>query len=164
VVVEQAEDGNMNKIYRSSNPAFFFSKKEKLAIVEAIKEAEKNCSGEIRVHVAKSVKSDVIKEAIGTFEKIGMTKTKLRNGVLIFFAVKNRQFAIIGDKGINEKLGEDFWKDTAAEMEKFFKNGNFVEGMTYGIRRIGEILKTHFPYQRDDVNELPDEISISGKE
>ncbi len=155
------EDGNMNKIYRSDNPVFFFSKKEKTAIVKAIKEAEKNCSGEIRVHIAKSVKEDIIKEAIETFEKIGMARTKLRNGVLIFFAVKNRQFAIIGDKGIHEKLGEDFWKETAKEMEKFFRNGNFAEGMTYGIRRIGEILKAYFPYQMDDVNELPDEISIS---
>jgi uncharacterized membrane protein len=88
-----------------------------------------------------------------------MENTEERNGVIIYVAVKSKQFAIYGDKGINEKVGLDFWDCTKDAMANQFKNGNFKQGLIDGILRAGEQLKTHFPYQSDDTNELSNEIS-----
>lgn len=150
----------MKMIQRSNEPAFFLSKKEQNSVIQAIKEAESGCSGEIRVHIARWTAQDVMKEAQRVFEELKMTDTKLRNGVLIYFAIENKAFAILGDTGIDEIMGNDLWKETAHTMEEFFKKDEFANGLIYGIQRIGTILKTHFPYLCDDVNELPDTISF----
>jgi uncharacterized membrane protein len=89
-----------------------------------------------------------------------MEKTELRNGVLFYLAVKSRKFAIIGDKGINAEVPENFWDEIKSNMEKLFKEGKFVEGLVQGIEETGKQLKKHFPHHLDDINELSDEISF----
>jgi len=143
----------------------FFSKnpidKEKAAIiVDAIRQAEKNTSGEVRVHAEFHCKGDAVKRAVEIFEKLEMHKTDLRNGVLIYVAVSDHVFAIIGDEGINSKVPENFWNEVKDEMANHFKNKQLIEGITYGVLQAGEKLKTFFPYQGDDKNELNDELSF----
>ncbi|MBP8959803.1 MAG: TPM domain-containing protein [Bacteroidales bacterium] len=142
----------------------FFTKSEKNAILEAIKEAEKNTSGEIRVHIETHCKEDVLDRAVWIFKKLGMDKTRERNGVLFYLAVKDRKFAIIGDAGINSKVPEGFWNQIKEIMEKNFKEGRFAEGLSEGIRMAGEKLKEYFPYSKDDINELSNEISFDKTE
>lgn len=138
----------------------YFSEENKLHITNAIRVAETNTSGEIRVHIEKTCKTDVLDRAAYIFDKLGMQKTKLRNGVLFYLAVEDRKFAILGDAGINSKVPENFWeKIKEAAIEKF-KQKKFAEGLAEGILAAGEQLKEHFPYQDDDVNELSDEISF----
>jgi len=137
-----------------------FSQEEKQQIVAAIQEAEKNTSGEIRVHLENSFKGDVLDQAAFTFKKLNMNKTDLRNGVLFYLAVKNKKFAILGDAGINQKVPDNFWDEIKETILKEFSSGNFADGLSKGILMAGEQLKAHFPYQTDDVNELSDEISF----
>jgi uncharacterized membrane protein len=138
----------------------FFTKEQSDVILAAIKEAELNTSGEIRVHIETTLSGDVLDRAAWLFTKLGMHKTAARNGVLIYLAVESRQFAIIGDAGINSKVGPGFWDNTKALMEKRFTMGEFTEGLREGVLMAGEQLKTHFPYDREDVNELTDDISF----
>lgn len=138
----------------------FFSKAEKEAIVAAIKVAEMNTSGEVRVHIESSFKGDVMDQAAFMFKKLGMLKTEQRNGVLFYLAAKNKKFAILGDAGINAKVPDDFWEDVKSKMLDEFKDGKMADGLVTGIRMAGEKLKEHFPYQSDDVNELSDDISF----
>jgi uncharacterized membrane protein len=137
----------------------FLTKAEEQEIVEAIGIAEKNTSGEIRVHIEKENTIAPLDRAMEVFRTLNMENTEERNGVIIYVAVKSHQFAIYGDKGINEKVGHDFWDCTKDVMANHFKNGNFKQGLIDGILRAGEQLKTHFPYQSDDTNELSNEIS-----
>ena len=138
----------------------FFSEEEKKKIVDAIKEAELNTSGEIRLHVEGRCREEVLDHAAWVFEKLGMHKTELRNGVLFYLAVDDHQFAILGDAGINSRVSASFWDQITEEVILAFKSGKFAEGLAAGIRMAGQQLKEHFPYQNDDVNELPDEISF----
>ncbi len=138
----------------------FFSKEEKQQIVNAIKQAELNTSGEIRVHVENNCPGDVLERATYWFEKMGMNKTEQRNGVLFYLAVKSRKFAIIGDEGINKVVPDDFWEKIKTRMAHLFQQGEFALGLERGILDAGEALKKYFPYQSDDVNELSDEISF----
>lgn len=142
----------------------FLSKEQKQQILDAIKDAEKETSGEIRLHLENHCEGDALDRAVVVFQKLKMHETELRNGTLIYLAVDDRKFAIFGDKGINETVPENFWQDVKEEMREHFKNENFVEGITTGIRRIGEKLKAFFPYQKDDINELSDDISMGGDE
>ncbi len=137
-----------------------FTKEEQSNIVKAVELAEKNTSGEIRVHIESSCKGDVLDQAAYIFKKLNMNQTELRNGVLFYLAVQNRKFAILGDAGINAKVPEDFWDQIKETILAEFKAGNFAEGLTTGIGMAGEQLKSHFPYETDDVNELSDEISF----
>lgn len=137
----------------------FFTNKEKEQIVAAIGEAEKRTSGEIRIHVEAGSGKDPIVRAKEVFEKLGMTKTNQRNGVLIYLASSERRFAIIGDQGIDQVVPANFWEDTKEEMSRLFKDGRFTDGVCYGIQSVGEHLAAHFPYQRGDVNELSNDIS-----
>ena len=137
----------------------FLTKAEEQEIVDAIGKAEKNTSGEIRVHIEKENTIAPLDRAMEVFRNLNMENTEERNGVIIYVAVKSKQFAIYGDKGINEKVGLDFWDCTKDAMANQFKNGNFKQGLIDGILRAGEQLKTHFPYQSDDTNELSNEIS-----
>ncbi|HGY57457.1 MAG TPA: TPM domain-containing protein [Caldithrix abyssi] len=138
----------------------FFTKEEKEHIVEAIREAEKETSGEIRLHLETVCKGDPLERAMKLFQKLKMFQTEQRNGVIIYLAVKDRKFAIYGDKGINEVVPENFWEDVKEEMREEFVKGAFADGVVKGIRRVGEKLKEYFPYQTDDVNELSDDISF----
>ncbi len=145
------------------NARKFFNSEQQRQIVDAIKAAELNTSGEVRVHVENHCKGDVLDRSVMVFNMLKMKETAARNGVLIYLAVADRKFAIIGDEGINRLVEHDFWNDVKDEMAKCFREGDFTGGVTSGILRIGEKLKAFFPYQSDDVNELPDDISF-GKE
>ena len=138
----------------------FFTKEEQKQIVAAIQAAEKETSGEIRLHLESRCKGDPLQRAILIFQKLKMHETKQRNGTLIYLAVKDRKFAIFGDEGINKVVPENFWEDVKEIMRNHFSKGEFLQGILAGIERIGEKLKTYFPYQQDDVNELSDEISM----
>lgn len=142
----------------------FFSPEGKQLIERAILEAEKATSGEIRVHVETEFKGNVLDRAASVFATIGMQNTSLRNGVLIYFAIKNRQFAIIGDAGINKVVPDNFWDQTKAAMEGFFRNSEFSSGIAAGVKMAGEQLQKHFPYQKSDLNELSNEISFDTSE
>ena len=137
----------------------FLTKTEEQEIVEAIRVAEKNTSGEIRVHLEKKIDTDAIDCAVEVFNELEMYNTKDANGVLIYVAVKSKQFAICGDDGINKVVPTDFWESTKNIMAGNFQNGNFKQGLVDGILKAGEQLKKYFPYQDDDTNELSNEIS-----
>jgi len=141
-------------------PVDHFTKEQQKMIVEAIKQAEHNTSGEIRVHIEKKCKIDVLDRAANVFAMLKMHKTELRNGVLFYLSVEDRKFAILGDVGINIKVPEDFWDSVKNTVLEQFKQDNQTEGLIKGILMAGEKLKVHFPYQKDDVNELSDEISF----
>jgi len=138
----------------------FFTTEEKKQITDSIAQAELNTSGEIRLHVEGKCKIDVLDRAAYVFEKLEMHETAQRNGVLFYLAVNDRKFAIIGDSGINQLVAADFWNETKETMLEFFKEEKFAEGLSKGILMAGEQLKTNFPYQSNDVNELSDEISF----
>jgi uncharacterized membrane protein len=138
----------------------FLSKTEEQEIVEAIRVAEQNTSGEIRVHLEKTTSIAPFERAVEVFNLLEMHKTKDSNGVLIYVAVKDRQFVICGDKGINEKVGTDFWNSTKDIIANHFKNGNFKQGLIDGILKASQQLKHYFPHQDDDIDELSNEISI----
>ncbi len=139
-------------------PKLLTSTQEQI-IVEAILAAEKNTSGEIRVHIEKICKTDSYKRAIEVFKKLGMAATKERNAVLIYIAEDSHKFAIIGDSGIHEKVGNDFWVKSADTLNSYFKNKLFVEGIKETILFCGVALKQYFPYQSNDANELSNEIT-----
>jgi len=130
-------------------------------IVKAIADAEARSSGEVRVHVARGTVDDPEAAAARQFEALGMTKTAERNGVLLFVAPTSQRFAVVGDQGIHERCGPDFWKDIAAAVEKDFKGGRFTDGIVKGVTRLGDALAIHFPRQAGsaDTNELPDEVT-----
>lgn len=139
----------------------FFQPEDEDRIIAAIQEAELNTSGEIRVHLEDNLKTAVLPAAEKTFLRLGMHKTEARNGVLIFIAPEKRQLAIVGDKGINEKVPEDFWGEERDIMLAHFKTGAYADGVCAAVQQVGAKLKTFFPYQSDDENELPDDISYS---
>ena len=141
------------------NAKNFFSAAEKQIIREAIEKAELDTSGEIRVHIDTHCKVDVLDRAAYIFKKIKMHETAARNGVLIYMAVKDRKFAIIGDEGINSMVAENFWDEMLHLMAVHFKRSEYVEGIRAAITHSGKKLKKFFPYQQDDVNELSDDIS-----
>src|SRR5205807_1757053 len=137
------------------------SRLEQPRITATIAEAEKQTSGEIRVHVQpRTFGTDIQTLAEKTFERLGMTKTALRNGVLLFIATEEQRFYICGDKGIDEKVPAGFWDDVAAKLTERFKAGEFTDGIVDAIRAAGEHLATYFPRAADDVNELPDNIDV----
>jgi uncharacterized membrane protein len=128
-------------------------------IVAAIHAAERGTSGEIRVHVQPRCGDDPVRDATRVFERLGMTRTAARNGVLIFLAVRDRRFAVIGDTAIHAALGDDFWRKTADAMTPHFARGDLAAGLEAGVEAIGHALRHHFSHQRNDTNELPDTIS-----
>ncbi|HEX6739396.1 MAG TPA: TPM domain-containing protein [Vicinamibacteria bacterium] len=129
-------------------------------IVDAIRGAETASRGEIRVHVAREPVEDARRAAAVQFEKLGMTATAERNGVLVYVAPASRSFAVIGDSGVHERCGDAFWSGLAQAMEQAFREGRFTEGIVEVVGRVGEALAAHFPRLGGaDVNELPDEVS-----
>lgn len=137
----------------------FLTKEDEQEIVEAIRMAEKETSGEIRVHIEKTTSKVPYDRALEVFHELRMDVTELKNGVLIYVAVNDHNFVICGDKGINEVVPVDFWDCTKDIMAAAFKNGNFKQGLIDGITRAGEQLQKYFPFQEGDTNELSNEIS-----
>lgn len=137
----------------------FLSKEEELTIVEAIRVAEKNTSGEIRVHIEQTTSKVPFDRALEVFHELKMDETQQQNGVLFYFAVADKTFAICGDKGINDLVAADFWDCTKDAMINQFKSGNFKQGIVDGILNAGEQLKKYFPWSEGDTNELSNEIS-----
>ena len=142
-------------------PSTFFTHEQKERISLAIRDAELNTSGEIRVHLERKCKGEVLDRAAYLFEKLNIHKTALRNGVLFYLVVDDQKFAILGDAGINAVTPEDFWEEIRNKVMEEFREGRFAAGLEIGIRLAGEKLKEHFPYREGDVNELPDEISFN---
>ena len=138
----------------------FFTEEQQAEILKAVQQAEKNTSGEIRVHIENECEGDVLARSVYLFKKLGMTKTKQRNGVLLYLAVEHHKFAVLGDIGIDAVVPENFWDEIKTTMLTEFKEGRFTEGLTKAIEMAGNSLKKHFPYQSDDVNELPDDVSF----
>ena len=137
----------------------FLTQSEEQEIVQAIVVAEKNTSGEIRVHIEEHSEKAPLDRAQEVFFKLEMEKTKDRNGVLFYVGVADKKFAIIGDKGINDVVKADFWNSTKEVVIANFKENHFKKGLVDGILKAGEQLKIYFPYQSDDVDELSNEIS-----
>ena len=135
-----------------------FNNEEQEHISHAIGLAEAATSGEIRICVERQCSKDILERAAECFDKLGMYKTHLRNGVLIYLAVDDHQFAIIGDSGINSKVEPGFWDTTKEKMLAHFRNGDLLQGILTGINSAGEKLKILFPSAKDDVNELPNDI------
>lgn len=138
----------------------FFSDTEKERIVEAIRKAERETSGEVRVYVeAKNPMVDPIDRAKQIFAKLKMEDTEHRNGVLIYIAMKHRELALYGDEGIHKAVGQEYWNKAVKEMVAQFSSNKICEGMERCIAMIGQTLKEKFPYSStDDKNELPDDI------
>lgn len=137
----------------------FISPDDEKEIVKAIKEAELNTSGEIRVHIEHKCTGDRFDHALEIFEKLEMHKTELSNGVLIYVSIDDHQLVILGDKGINDVVEKGFWESTRDEIISQFKAHNYKQGLINGILEAGKQLKQHFPYQSDDTNELDNQIS-----
>jgi len=137
----------------------FLSTIEEQEIVAAIREAEFNTSGEIRVHIEDHCETEVNKRALEVFKTLHMDNTKGRNGLLIYIAVSDKIFGIYGDSGIDKVVASDFWDTTKTAMESHFKKGRFKQGIVDGVLLAGEQLKKYFPYDSDDLNELSNTIS-----
>lgn len=142
----------------------FFTPAQQECIVKAIAEAERATSGEIRVHIESSCREKVLDRAAWLFNKLGMTRTTERNGVLFYLAVNDKKFAIIGDTGINSVVPAGFWDCVRDLMKEKFLEGKFTEGLSEGIIMAGNQLKDHFPYASNDVNELDNTISFDNTE
>lgn len=130
-------------------------------IVEAIRAAERSTSGEVKVHIEHHcTPPDVLDRAKEVFGMLQMQRTERHNGVLFYLAITDRQFAVLGDKGIDEVVPENFWESTRDLMRGYFQEEHYAEGLCEGIKLAGQHLKAFFPWQDDDTNELSDEISF----
>lgn len=141
-------------------PSKYFTSEQKATIIAAIQQAEKDTSGEIRVHFENHTSREALDRAAQVFAELKMHKTALRNGVLIYVALDDHKLAILGDAGINVKVSDNFWDAIKNKMVDRFKSGQICEGVTEAILAAGQQLKAFFPYQADDINELSDEISF----
>jgi len=137
----------------------FLTSKQEEKIVEAIRIAEENTSGEIRVHIEEKSEKPAIERAKEVFNALEMFKTEARNGVLFYVNVSGNQFAILGDEGINKVVPANFWESTKDIVLQNFAEKKYKKGLVKGIKKAGEQLKSYFPYQANDTNELPNEIS-----
>lgn len=137
----------------------FLTAKEEQEIIEAIRVAERETSGEIRVHIEQQCNIDVYERTTDVFHLLKMDNTKQQNGVLIYVAVDNKAFVISGDQGINNVVGADFWNSTRDKISLHFKSGNFKQGLIEGIKEAGKVLSEHFPWKHGDKNELDNSIS-----
>lgn len=146
------------------NASNFFTNQQKEDIKFAIKDAEIGTSGEIRVHLELNCDQNPIDRALWVFNRLKMNKTEQQNGVLIYLAVRSRKFAIIGDEGINRVVPPDFWDEIKTGMLIDFREGDFTSGIISAIALVGKKMKQYFPHQREDVNELSDDISFDDHE
>ena len=137
----------------------FFTANEEQQVINAIKTAETDTSGEIRVHIEKSTDKDALERATEVFYELKMNETELQNGVLFYVATESHHFAVLGDKGINDLVPNDFWDSEKELALSHFKKREFAKGLELAILEAGKKLQEFFPYQSDDTNELSDEIS-----
>ncbi len=144
------------------NQKEFLAQLEQQRIVDAIGVAEKMTSGEIRVHIQPKTRGELRNVAERTFERLGMTKTELRNGVLLFIASEEQQFVILGDRGIDEKVPPGFWDAIAAKLTERFKASQFTDGIVEAIESAGAQLQSYFPRAENDVDELANDINVEG--
>ncbi len=136
-----------------------FTEAEKQQLVQAIRDSERLTSGEIRLYVeSHCAYVNPMDRAQEVFLQLGMDKTKRSNGVILYIALKDRQFAILGDRGIHEKVGSGFWVKEGELLVSYFSKNDYVGGIDACIREIGESLCVHFPFEGNDENELPDDI------
>ena len=142
----------------------FLSPGDEADIIEAIRLAEDHTSGEIRVHLEPHCKTDPYGRAKEVFNFLHMNNTRNRNGVLIYVAVEDHSLVILGDKGIDKVVPDDFWESTKDIIISHFKNKNIKQGLVEGISMAGLQLKEYFPYNAEDVDELPNTISFGKKE
>jgi uncharacterized membrane protein len=142
----------------------FFTPEEKENILNAIREAERRTSGEVRLFIESRCRFvDALDRAKEIFYQLEMEKTVERNASLVYVAVLDRQVAVYGDEGIHQKVGQKYWEEEVNKMLVNFRQEHLADGLVQCISDIGEALHQHFPYDRDtDKNELPDEI-IFGK-
>ncbi|MEO8069077.1 MAG: TPM domain-containing protein [Flavobacteriales bacterium] len=145
---------------RSVNAADFLTSAELVAVREAVREAELHTSAEVRVHLESHVEGAILDHAALVFEQLGMHRTGERNGVMIYASVADRQLAVIGDKGIHDRVGAGFWNDVIAAMLPAFKADTPAFGLVLGVGMVGEKLRMMFPRQANDRDELSNEVSI----
>ena len=138
----------------------FFNSSQQKKIFYAIRSAEKKTSGEIVIHIENHCKEDVLQRSKVVFDELNMSETEHKNGVLIYLAVIDKKFAIIGDEGIDKVTPDDFWDSIRDILQVYFKNNDFTNGLIEAVNMIGEKLEEYFPYQSNDINELADKISF----
>lgn len=138
----------------------FLNQEEQEEVIKAIQKAERNTSGEIRIHIEKSPGKDALNHATKIFDFLKMDNTRERNGVLIYVAIDTRDLVILGDIGINDVVLPGFWESTKDAIIDEFKKGDYKKGLIDGVLTAGEQLKEHFPFKKGKGNELPDEISF----
>lgn len=141
-----------------------FQEADRARIHQAVHSAELLTSGEIRVFMEDECKNEVLDRAAFIFAQLEMHETDLRNGVLIYLAVDDRKFCIIGDAGIHHIVGNNFWEEITGQMGVYFRENLFVDGIEYAVRKVGEQLSAHFPRNKSDINELPNDIVFGGEE
>lgn len=141
------------------NSREFLAKLDDTQIVSEIAKAERSTSGEIRVFVSVSKVDDALRRAQRRFEMLGMARTQLRNGVLLYFAPRSQKFAVVGDVGIHEKCGPTFWQEVSTEIRAHLRSERFTDAVIHGVRKVGEVLARHFPPQADGRDELANEIA-----
>lgn len=137
----------------------FLNPNQEASVIEAIRIAEKETSGEIRVHLENADSKNVFERAQEVFQLLKMNNTKAENGVILYVAVNLKQFVVYGDVGINKLVDANFWNNTRDIIQEQFKKQQFAEGLILGVQQIGKALKTYFPWDTNDINELPDDIS-----
>ena len=130
-------------------------------VVAAIRDAEQSTSGQIRVHVEDRCPGEPMERARALFVRLGLTRTRRRNGVLIYVAMGDRKFAILGDEGIHNAVGDAFWHGAAAKMKEFFALGAHGDGLCAAVKAVGEALAAQFPREAGDQNELPDDVTTT---
>jgi uncharacterized membrane protein len=131
------------------------------AIVQAIRRLEARSSAEVRVHLDRRCSGDPQARAVALFERLGMHRTALRNGVLIYVAVADRRLAVIGDRGIHERVGAAYWQGLAATLSAHFRDGRAGAGLLAALGDLERVLAVHFPRRPDDRNELADDVSLA---
>ena len=137
----------------------FLTTEEEIVVIQAIQKAEKNTSGEIRVHIENKTEKPTLERAKEVFLYLKMDQTRQRNGILLYVGVSSKEFAILGDEGINNRIPEGFWEEEKKMVLHHFSKNNYEKGLVLAIEKVGEKLKKYFPYKKDDTNELPNEIS-----
>lgn len=143
-----------------AKPEEFLSADDRKEVAQAIALAERNTSGEIRVYIEKKCKEDPVKRAISVFHQLKMQRTMFRTGVLLYIAHADQKFAIIGDRGIHEKVPENFWDEERALLERYFAEARYAKGIVEAVAACGEQLHKHFPMDGNNPDELSNEVVI----
>jgi uncharacterized membrane protein len=138
----------------------FLSEADLESLASAVRQAEAKTSAEIRVHLDHTSNEDALPRAIRIFERLGMHRTALRNGVLIYISVQDHKLAVIGDAGIHERVGEAYWRGLVDAVRERMRQQRSREGLIHAITELGSTLGRHFPRRPDDRNELSDDVSL----